>query len=95
MGKILLHVYILDECHNIMTNKWKCYLLKLKNKICHLAYYIHLVVKCIKSVYFHFLCYSFVETIFKMELNTLTKYKDSLTFKFEHDVNARYNIMPV
>ena len=49
-----------------------------------------------QSFYFHFLCYTFVETIFEMKLNRLvTKYTDTLTFNFAHSINPKWCIMPL
>ena len=61
-----------------MTNKRQCYLLELKNKSCQNikknlshSFYI-LKVKCISILLFIYsLCYSFVETIFNINLCTL------------------------
>ena len=39
---------------------------------------------------FLFLCYSFVETIFKMKLNTpIAKYMDTLTFNIARTINHK------
>ena len=75
-----------------MTNRWQWYMLKLKNKSCEnikktapLFLFSEGQMHQIQSVFFHFLCYSFVETLFKKKLNTqVTKYIDTLTFNFEH-----------
>ena len=64
-----------------MTEKMTITIAKIKNKYCkNMKRTIALV-----SVR---LCYSFVERIFKMKLNTfVTKDKDTLTFKYAHSIN--------
>ena len=42
---------------------------------------------------FLILCYRFFETIFKIKLNTLTKYADTVTFNFAHIINCNWSIM--
>ena len=81
-------LYILEDCHMEwrMTNKWQCYLLKLKNeKNCQNikwlphSFYI-LKVKCISMFIFnYFLCKKIIETIF---YNNLC-YKIYGYFKFQ------------
>ena len=75
-----------------MTNKWQCYLLKLKNKNCQNikrlphSFYI-LKVKCISIFLFIFLSYNFVETLFNIDLCThVTKHTVILNFYFSHTI---------
>ena len=79
-----------------------CYLLKLKNKNCPdikkrlLRSFYFLKVKFIKNNLLSFLCYSFVETYFRMKLGTLvTKYTDTFTFNFTDTINPKWSIMPL
>ena len=86
-----------------LTNKWKCYLLKLKitnfqnfKWLPHFFIYSRYLNASKSICLFSFLYYSFIETICKMKLNTLfTKYMDTLTFNFARAINPKYNIMSV
>ena len=41
-------------------------------------------------------CFHIYETIFKMKLNTfVTKYTDTSTFNFAHNIYPRWSIMPL
>ena len=64
-------------------------MLKLKNKNCHNTLRYFHEVRCIKINPFLCVCYSYVETIFKLKLNTfVTKYKDTLNFNFIYTING-------
>ena len=78
----------------ILTNEWQGYLLKLKKnksyqnikRLSHSFY--NLKVKCISIFLFiYILCYSFVETIFNIDLWILvTKYTVILNFNFSFTI---------
>ena len=97
------------ECHIIwrMTNKWHCYLIKLKSKnlqitikktaplFLFLEPQMHLVSMS-QRVSFAFF-FNFVETIFNIkDKNTYYKiYTYTVTCKFPHNINPTCCVMPI
>ena len=85
-----------------MTNKLKRYLLKLKNKklskykkTAPLFLYFEVHMHLNLSFLFIFLCYTFVETLFNIDLCThVTKNTVILNFNFSHTIFPQWRRMP-
>ena len=89
MFKVVLCTIFIEDVNKEKRMLHSFYFMKVKSETYKYIEFIVHWLNASKSIcLFSFLCYSFVETIFKMKQKTLvTKYTDTLTFIFAHTTN--------